>query len=392
MYLLENSPEAIEMCEKVSNLLESTEEAQVLLGLQLLEGGGVPETHLTYLLALKTWSHYYWENPHKIKMKAKVLLEKWATPAIRAYLRTHPLKTPRELKQSKNLSDFENNFSKYITQYTAQTALNADILAVMGLILLRLGGRYLMEKQVRSSEWVLEKLVHNYASLNLVNFGLTSLPETVGKFTHLLSLDISGNPLEDVPESLKNLKSLYDISFDEKLMTENALQKLMKLQPHLVGNTLYNKGLSYKFKVGKSIFPKSNPNPYYIDAIHLFEKAVQCRPEYAEIWHNLGACWVFYGEPEKGKDALETAKYLYLDRILHPQKYLHANLETGEAYNYFWISCICALRQDKAQGISYIQKIKHRYYLNNLKTEEDWAMYRQDADFQEAITLNLANC
>ena len=44
--------------------------------------------------------------------------------------------------------------------------------------------------------------------LDLCNFGLTELPESLGQFTQLLSLDLDHNLLRALPESLGQLTQL----------------------------------------------------------------------------------------------------------------------------------------------------------------------------------------
>lgn len=379
MYLLEESPESQEMRSKITNLLESREESAILLALQLLKGGGVHKSHLSYMLALFTWQDLHWENAKQIKMSAKMLFNKSATQDMKTFQFNNPLFTRKELS-AKRL-DVEPAFSKYIGEYAEKANLDAASLAIMALITLRnVGARYLLQHESRSAFWVLDKMYEEtHAMLDFRNLKLPCLPDAIGDFPKTRLLNIKGNKFDDLPDSLKNLTQINHIEFDYHSLGEKALDKLMSFFPRLMSETLYGLACEVKRKAGKSIYPKPNQHPAYVEAIAIFEKAVKCDTDYAEIWHNIGACWVFYGQPEKGRQALEKASALYKFRFDNAMQATH---NSTFSYNLFWLSCVYALLQEKEKAYSCLGNISDKYYLQKAQGEEDWAMYREDAEFK----------
>lgn len=357
-------------------MLESGDEPQTLLALQLLKGGGVHTSHLTHVLALSRWNNLHWEDKTTIRMQAKLLFNKYAPQDMIAKQKQHKLLTQREL--DKRINDVERGFMAYIEEYAQQTGVEASILAVMGLLTLKRGAMYLLHTQARPAGWVLRNMLKNDMQTNLVfrSFQLKQLPTEIGDFPQVRHLDFMGNPLEDVPNSLQNLTQVNSLAFDYDKISPLVLEKLMRFFPVVMSNIFFSHGTTAKRKAGASIYPKPNPHPAYLEAIPHFEKGVVCRPNYAELWHNIGACWVFYGEPAKALPALHNARDLYAQRL--------RDKHTNTGHNIFWLSCVHALLGEKEQGLAYLTelaKTKEWYYLSLALKEEDWAMYHKDQDF-----------
>jgi tetratricopeptide (TPR) repeat protein len=370
------------MREKITAMLESGDETQILLALQLLKGGGVHASHLTYMLALSRWQNYEWEAKTSIRMQAKLLFNKYASPELVAQQRQNNLKTRREIEQ--DIYHDENIFHTYINEYAEKVGVEASVLAVMGLLTIKLGALYLLQNNTRPAGWILSNMLKNDMHTNMVlrSFHLTTLPTEIGDFPQIRFLDITGNPLEDVPDSLRNLTNINSLAFDYEKISPLVLEKLMRFFPVLMSNILFSLGTKAKKKVGTNIYPQPNPHPAYLEAIPFFEKGAICQPDYAELWHNVGACWVFYGEPEKALPALHKARDLYEDRLKKNVNKLLTTIDVG--YNIFWLSCVYTLTGEKEKGLEYLQELVkrgERYYLKQARSEEDWQMFHQDEDF-----------
>ncbi len=385
MYLLEESAEAVEMRQRVANMLESAEEVQVLLGLQLLKGGGVHHTHLTHLLALTVWQARNGENTPKIKMQAKKLFHDWATPDMKNWQKIEPLHTIHNL--DKYMCKRDPAFTKYLLEYTPKAKLDKDVLATMALLTIGTGAKYLLEHKIQPVAWIIAKMLEKgYAdTLNFQNFGLTTLPAEVGDFADIKYLNLLGNPLQNIPHNLINLKKLQEIKFDHHTFSKQAVGKLMLFFPDIIAQHFYAKACEVKRKVKKRTFPIPNPDKAYLEAIPLFEKACEAKPDYAEVWHNIGACWIFYGKPEKATEALHKALDCYQERIDCPVTRFASH--TTNEHNLFWKSCVYALLKEKQKGMDLLQLLVDirpivNNYLHTTLEEEDWAMYREDEDLQ----------
>lgn len=219
------------MRQQISSLLESGDEASTLLAFQLLKGGGVHPEHLTHLLALFTWQKHDWEAPLKVKSQAKLLFNKGATQDMKTFQFNNPLLTERMLKIRQ--LDTEKPFGRYLEEYAPKANVDIGILSFMALLLLGSyrGARYLFHHAVRNMHTVLELCIQDTTDLTLKDFDLDNLPTEIGDFPKLTYLNLTGNPLQDVPRSLKNLKNLSSIYVTLEILSEQALRKMILYLP-----------------------------------------------------------------------------------------------------------------------------------------------------------------
>ena len=249
-----------EAVTKIKKLLETNEEANILLACQLIESLQLSvNTFLNHLYLF--WEiHFYTEN--KVVSTILPLMEKCTDPMFIQHLRYREEQEYDEEQvmledvESAALDDFFTNVLAPIK------VLDVTVIANLLLKWEHQAGAYCLKNQTASNEYIIRHLVEEDGYLWLDGFGLDVLPEEVGWFPQITTLDLSGNNFKEVPQSLEKLENLERIYLDGTPLNPDAFQKLENFFPKVMA--------SYYGDLARKLFK----DEAYTQAIDYNEKAI----------------------------------------------------------------------------------------------------------------------
>jgi len=359
-YLLEESESSTLMIQNLQNLLESKDDNDLMMALEIVQEGGLPQKLLTHVLSILLWV-----NNDEIKTSAKSIFKNWASGACQSSIFEKFHAQEEIITTDSKAKEFFDHLHPDIDKNT---------LAFLYLKFRSLGAKYCLENQVRSNVEILQEMYNPYyGSFNFSYFHLKELPKGVGLFTDVKLINLSGNELQDLPDELVNLKKVSDIALLNTDFQPIVWQKLESFFPDAMCDYYYNLACDIKRKANKK-----DKSPFYMDAVEYFIKSSALRPQFAEAWHNVGACFVFYGEPQKGEETLKKAIEEYDKRIL---------INPNSAYDIYWKSGVYSLLRNKNLALENLKKaiqLSSRYKYEAMY-EEDFAHMKKDKDFKSIV-------
>jgi tetratricopeptide (TPR) repeat protein len=350
-YLLQNTPEALQMVQNLQNLLESNKTANLELAFQLMESGGLPPQLFSHLLAIKLW--------HRIRLirhKAHKLVLKLASEPLLKYLKNNSL--VYEHQESKITLQF-----RQLNQYAE---VRPATLAWMSLKLRKKGGKFCLEEQTNSAEAVLREL-SNGTELYLANFELKNLPPEIGLLSDLTVLNISGNAFSQVPAEIAQLTKLETLYYARTPLSSQTIKQLEAYFPKLFASKYFHQATDLQ------------SDEKYPAAIKLFLQVIKLDEDFAEAWHQLAKCYLFDNQLIKFNKTLKKAITLYETR-LQSQAQIAAN----------WYSKACAhalLRNDQQALEDLAQAISLDFgYKTVARHEEDLIKLINEPKFKALIS------
>lgn len=268
-YLLAETPEAIEMREKIKQMIISRENENIVLAVQLIKGGGLHLAVMPYLWILA------FAREHTVKAnKINSLLKKALQPDTYILFTKMKRKFKKEVEWEYTPEDdwAEESLQEIIS--CEETTPYIKDFAIAFLYLLQMGSKYILRHKILSEEAILRAIIRPDGLLSFANFGLETLPACIGQFTTVKRLDLSENPLSDVPDSLANLKNLEQIYLDKDL-PEFVMDKLDSFLPKAMSN--------YYQKMGNRDMDFNEIEK----AIAKYEKAVTLQDNVSNLWADL---------------------------------------------------------------------------------------------------------
>ncbi len=295
LYLLEENPEAVEMRAKIKNMLLSKEANNILLALQLMEGGGFPAEIVPYI-----WVMACMDTPPIHLKKIKTILKKNTTASMYVLFQDTLEIYSRKYENTIWDEDFQEwaSITLNMLQEDHQTSPYLRDFALAFLHFTSYGGGYVMRHAILPEETICRALIDNQ-ELSLAYFKLTALPACLGEFTALEKLNIEGNLLLDIPDNLKNLKNLKSLRFedgqDEYKPLPAVLQKLEDFFPLLLADHYKQKGW------------QATDSSEYENSITFYEKSLTLDGENDIVWNNLAWAYSHVQKYEKAFEASEKA-------------------------------------------------------------------------------------
>jgi hypothetical protein len=248
-FLLEEEAAQEGVVQNVEELLRSEDEANVALGLELLESGGVPETVITDLFVIAKL-----HTVNKLKTKARKLLELHGTAEVRKALKDRSKMYSDAYKGEKlteeALLDFQRSYPSLDWLRVAYEMIRLKGHGFRFLYDRAKPGHPLLDTAIRT---LLEDGVADFGAaymgytphyrnayayyyapffptelldlpglieLRLQDCALTTLPEEIGLATSLRRLNLRSNELKDLPESLANLPYLEELNLGNNRFDE----------------------------------------------------------------------------------------------------------------------------------------------------------------------------
>ncbi|WP_035726784.1 tetratricopeptide repeat protein [Eisenibacter elegans] len=216
---------------KISALLQSRQDGDILLALQLLQNNAAAGHFLTELWALSLLfpSKKIRQVAYRVFRQAgNVALLAWAQARRQGIQR--PLPKPTSEAQAYHM----------ITKWSNNASLDRAVFARMCLQITGGGGSYCLIHRVLSAEKVLTHLLNTHPQhLSLAYFGLYELPKEVGLFPELVSLDLRGNHFTEIPDEITLLSKLRYLYYDDTPLSITALRKLRESFPALFAGKHY---------------------------------------------------------------------------------------------------------------------------------------------------------
>ncbi len=342
------------MVEHLKDLFESKQNPNIILALQLLEGGGVPKGLITYLFALKEW-----HGDQQISQKAKILFEKSASISLRRFLRT---KWKKEYKQEYN----EVKVSEFLSEITHHPEIDKRVLGLFCLYLCTKGGKFCLEEQLAPNEYILGELIRGN-ELYLANYELEALPHEIGHFPFLKVLNISGNHFCELPAEIYQLPHLESLYFVRTPLSARTLRALERAFPLIFSSKYYYEACDLKSE--EEMFKASL----------LFLKSLYLNADFAEAWYQLGTTSSSIGRNFLATRALLEAEKQYQVRLTQ---------NPSKASDWFGRACVQAFRQQRLKAYEYLEKSIqiNPSYRTQAAVEEVFASWIEEEDFQKLLS------
>lgn len=291
-YLLENTPEALEMRQKVKDLLLSRTKANAQLALQLLQGGGVHSELVPYL-----WGLTYATLDIRTTSVEKLLMKYLSAEQISLYKELKALYIGRyEKYEWENADEAWADFALHIlATHEATQAMFRDF-AIAFLMIAQKGGRRLLRFKLLPEEMIVRELIDGQY-LSLEDFDLPALPACVGEFEDLKQLNLRGNRIADVPDSFAKLKNLEYLEFSMTLedfeIPQSVIDKFEAFFPAIMAE---------RYQTSAWNFVEINDIE---KGIEYFEKSIQLVQNSSKFWNNLA--WA-YSHAHHFDKAFEASK------------------------------------------------------------------------------------
>lgn len=270
-----------EAVRKLQQLIESTEEANLTLAIQIIESHQLASALITHLYAVATFTNY------PTSYKAWELLETCLPKDKTALLsKVHADAIYQE-------SEAEKKANVWLTLTEDIPEVDTPLFAQVMIKFKEEGFAYCIKKQVMPIKEVLRIRFETYNGyeLNFDHFGLDELPAEVGLFTQATCLSIVGNNFKTLPDTIANLTQLESIYFYYTPLSKTTLKNLEKWIP---------KAMAYHYASKASDTNReSNPSK----AFELIQKAHGLDPTHLEYINQMG---IYRGE--MGYE-LESIKY-----------------------------------------------------------------------------------
>ncbi len=221
-YLLASSPEANQMISNIRSLLANSDSDKVLLGLHLLQNGGVPSNLITYLFVL---SRLHPEYP--VREIAQALYYNWASEDLKKFIAKY------YNKMAEWTSD-ETNVSHCLEKIYLHNDIDAADLGQLWVKFRKKGNLFRLKNNIEPTYEVLNSLYNaETKTLVLSDLQLTRLPEEIRLFD-IEHLYLDGNLFKKLPKCFYQLKNLKYINYYWTPLKKSTLLKIQKHYPQIV--------------------------------------------------------------------------------------------------------------------------------------------------------------
>lgn len=352
-FLIDSQKNTQDMVRGIQQLLESTNDHNIKLALQIMEGGGVPSEFQTHLFAIRTWHADY-----EVQAKANTLFKKIASPEVKRFV-------DRNWKKEYLYEFNEVKIAKYLEILSSHPKLDKRVLGLLCLRLTKKGGKFCLEQQLASNEFILSQLVFG-KELYLANFELKQLPREIGLFREVRILNISGNRFQDIPVEISQLSNLESLYYTRTPLAPQAIRFLEKSFPKIFALKYYNEASDL------------SSDEQYLKAALLLKKATELLPDFAEAWLKMGSSYIFADR----KVQAEFALHQVLDRL--DQRLIQ---NPSSACDWFLKSCVYVLLDKKIKAfnaLAHCIQLNSNYKLQAGR-EELYEAYHNDQEFKKII-------
>ncbi len=186
----------------------------------------------------------------------------------------------------------ERDISDFLIETASIDSFDAQKLAKLFVKRVSIGGLYCLENNILTAKEVLDAALFTDLAgrkvMNLKNFKLKELPKEIGLFPDIDILYIDGNDFEEVPKTLKKIKDLKGLYWDNTPLSMSAIKDLTSFFPDLMVD-YYVKRAHYFNRRGQHEM-----------ALEFAKRATELEPQ------NKGA-WMFLSDLYKNEQAYDKA-------------------------------------------------------------------------------------
>jgi len=208
-YLQANDEETHSNVEQIANLLMSANDDNVLVAIQIIEGGGFPEELIPHaFLAMKQ------SNDKQIYKSLKKILSRYLDVAARKSIQ-------RTLYLHKELEEFK--ISKNLKKYTqGRAALDGVAIAKVLFEYHQKGMQYIFtQSKDRALKQAVIKHFIKGNTLDFSNQGFTSLPLEIRDFDNIEVINLANNRLNTIPKALSRMHKVHTLN-----LANNRLKRI----------------------------------------------------------------------------------------------------------------------------------------------------------------------
>lgn len=365
-YLSESTEEAVQMRDKVKNLLYSKDNTNIELAYQIIKGGGMHPDFVPVLWAMNLSKGHRKRERNKIEKLVKEILSE---NAMLIFHKTTTQFLDTYLYQHESWEDWADVCLTAVGESEELAGMQAEI-ALSLMIFLQIGGRFAMKNALLPTNIILKTLINtDRNNLSLFNFHLHTLPAEMANLPALTTLDLQGNALQHIPESLENLP-LDEIVLPADLPTQ-VLSGLARAYPKAMGAWYKTKGyqVSHQSQHTQRNGTRVAAKAIAKKAITLLEKVPEAIYD-DSYWFSLGLACVNAG--------------LYERSIEANLKLVTLNPKYGSGVGFYNIACAYSNMGNKEQMLTYLQLASQQSnYMNwfaEAREDNDFEKYWQDAD------------
>lgn len=423
------SSEDQENIRKIKGLLETNEPVNVILACELITSLQLPIiTFLNHLYLL--WEiHFYGEE--EIASATFPLLNRCPDVFFIAYLQKRQAQEESDHQIILEIADPADVYDFLVDYITPIKVLDVALIANLLLKWTQSTGAYCLKYQTAPNEYIIQCLLvdDNYISLN--GFGLDYLPEEIGLFPQITTLDLSNNNFQEIPQSLQNLEKLTYIYFDNTPLSKKAINQLEVFFPIIMAEGYadlaeeadndknYSQALYYSQKATSL---NSQKTTYWInqgvylehldqipEALDCYDKVISIDPSNVLAHSNKAGRLIGLKRYEEALTTIKAGLALYSTQsslnlrwkkimyyhkgltLYHLKKYEQAQQAYDEALlvdntygkALFNKACVYALQHNKPSMLIYLQKAidQNAQYGPDALTDKDLEAYWSDRDF-----------
>ncbi len=280
-YLQENTTEALEMQKNLLDLLATHESANVELGLQLIESGG-----MLPIFVLPLWSNYYMVSV-ETQLKIRKNINKILPANISKIIFEGSLRGFYDIKNEKAIQIFEN-----LCGGDTPLCVWDDVIEwIFPKLIDRMDiYEYFITKENINTTKTIEKMISDgYISFAYSN--LEVLPVELFSFHSLKTINLEYSKISQMSDLFFDLVNLEKFIYDKTPLKKNRKfnKSLKEKKPKLVAESLYNLA-KYDYFGGR-----------YKKAAKNIAKCVKTDPESGEFWS-------WYGEIHRTADLFKEAE------------------------------------------------------------------------------------
>jgi len=354
-----------EYIEKIRDLLLSSDEANVILGVQLVSKEFAKELLQDfYALSLLHPSGKTYKKIRKIFKKNAP--EEWWKFSIR-----------------KRIGEYDtiNLVEEKLENFCNYKEIDKKILAWYVLKKIKKGLKFCLKYQVKSEEEVFSTLVEEDGWLDLSDYHFKEFPKAIINIKQITDLDISYNDFTEFPKEIKNFKSLKSIDIKDVPLSEKGLRQIEQLLPKFFAEQYaYSAGSVLRNIIRK--YQTQRREEFLKSAKEKLDKAILLDRQNPIIYNNFSAYWREAGDTKKAVEYSKKVLDFDKDKL---KIYFYINLasnfldlkQSQEAYE------IC----EKGMKIFEDQKTTNPQEYSRFYAYKALALFRQKA-YQESIEEN----
>ena len=206
--------------QKLKQLIESTQDVNIKIALQIIKSNGVNPALITHLYAVMTLS-----DDESLQIKATQLVQQILPEDRITILYEMPAQANGQTRR-------EQKAAAWLRLTEKVPEIDTPLFAQLMLLFKAQGFAYCLKNQLMSTKTILDKIyATEERTLFFDHFELDELPDEVGLYPYTDTLDLTGNHFKELPDSMAQLRQLKNVYFNGTPLSNQAIQNLEKWAP-----------------------------------------------------------------------------------------------------------------------------------------------------------------